>query len=192
MSPMLYNSLRQLCDQHVQTTISTYENEMDQDLFLRLLDQGWKTHCRQMSNIRSIFLVLDRCYVLQNTSIPSLWDMGLDIFRTHIVSNISIQTKTTEGLLALIQKEREGQSIDRQLIKSLLRMLSDLQMYTSVFEEQFMRASHQLYSVEGQSLVESCEVLEYIHHVDRRLKEEAERLSFYLDQSTKKPLIGCF
>ena len=191
MSPTLYNSLRQLCDHHIQTTVASYESEMDRDLFLGLLDQGWKTHCKQMGNIRSIFLVLDRCYILQNTSIPSIWDMGLELFRSHIINNTIIQTKTTDGLLALIQKEREGQSIDRQLIKSLLRMLSDLQVYTTVFESHFMKASHQLYSNEGQQMVQSCKVLEYIRHVDKRLNEETERLSLYLDHSTKKPLISC-
>lgn len=191
MSAMLYNGLRQLCHSYILTTVSAYETQMDRDLFLKQLETGWKTHCKQMSNIRSIFIVLDRCYVLQNTSIPSLWDMGLELFRSHIVNNTNIKLKSTDGLLSLIHKERQGESVDRQLIKSLLRMLSDLQVYHSVFEEQFMLASHQLYSAEGQRLVASSKVLTYIHHVERRLNEETERLSLYLDHSTNKLLIAC-
>lgn len=34
----------------------------------------------------------------------------------------------------LIEKERQGDTVDRTLLKSLLRMLSDLQIYQEAFE----------------------------------------------------------
>ena len=55
-------------------------------------------------------------------------DMGLDLFRVHIISNSTVQHRTVDGLLLLIEKERQGEAVDRQLLKSLLRMLSDLQV----------------------------------------------------------------
>ena len=55
-------------------------------------------------------------------------DMGLDLFRVHIISNNVVQTRTVEGILLLIERERTGETVDRQLLKSLLRMLSDLQV----------------------------------------------------------------
>ena len=55
-------------------------------------------------------------------------DMGLDIFRVNIINNQTIKYKSLNGLLSLIEKERNGEIVDRQLIKSLLRMLSDLQV----------------------------------------------------------------
>lgn len=55
-------------------------------------------------------------------------DMGLDLFRTHIISHQIVQAKTVNGLLQLIERERGGEAVDRQLLKSLLRMLSDLQV----------------------------------------------------------------
>lgn len=33
-------------------------------------------------------------------------DMGLDLYRKHIMSNDVVQTRTVEGLLLLIEKER--------------------------------------------------------------------------------------
>ncbi|WAR28751.1 CUL4A-like protein [Mya arenaria] len=112
---------------------------------------------REAIMIRSIFLFLDRTYVLQNSAIL---DMGLDLFRTHIVGHRIVQNRTVEGLLQLIERERTGEAVDRGRLKSLLRMLSDLQ------------------------------VPEYLHHVEKRLEEENERLLHYLDQSTKKPVIS--
>jgi len=60
--------------------------------------------------------------------------MGLNLFGRHIVLNILVQTRTVDGLLMLIEKERQGDAVDRTLLKSLLRMLSDLQIYQDAFE----------------------------------------------------------
>lgn len=85
----------------------------------------------------------------------------------------------------LIEKERQGDSVDRTLLKSLLRMLSDLQIYQDAFETKFLIATERLYAAEGQRLMQELDVPEYLAHVDKRLQEENERLLHYLDTSTK-------
>ncbi|KFM58691.1 Cullin-4A, partial [Stegodyphus mimosarum] len=155
------------------------------------MNECWQDHCRQMIMIRSIFLFLDRTYVLQTPGVSSLWDLGLDMFRTHIISNSLVQNKTVDGLLQLIEKERNGETVDKGLLKNLLRMLSDLQIYQQAFEVKFLEATEQLYAAEGQRLMQELEVPLYLAHVDRRIVEEWERLLYYLDHSTKKLLIQC-
>ena len=59
-------------------------------------------------------------------------DMGLDLFRSHIVGQHIVETRTVDGLLQLIERERTGETVDRHLLKSLLRMLSDLQVRSLV------------------------------------------------------------
>ena len=56
--------------------------------------------------IRSIFLYLDRTYVLQTAGLKSLWDMGLDLFRTNIMDDVSLKQATVSGICAEIEKER--------------------------------------------------------------------------------------
>ena len=111
--------------------------------------------------------------------------MGLELFRLHIISNTIVQGRTVDGLLLLIERERNGEAIDKQLLKSLLRMLSDLQIYEEAFEHHFLSATDQLYAAEGQRLMETSNVPNYLHHIDRRFNEESERLLHYLDQSTR-------
>lgn len=55
-------------------------------------------------------------------------DMGLELFRNHIISDKLVQTKTIDGILLLIEQERNGEAVDRSLLRSLLSMLSDLQV----------------------------------------------------------------
>ena len=58
----------------------------------------------------------------------SFRDMGLELFRMHIISNKYVQLRCVDGILELIEKERMGEAVDRLLLKNLLRMLSDLQV----------------------------------------------------------------
>lgn len=111
--------------------------------------------------------------------------MGLDLFRTHIALNSLVQKRTVDGLLMLIEKERNGDAVDRGLLKCLIRMLCDLQIYASAFEDKFLAATRQLYQAEGQRKMQELDVPEYLQHVDKRLSEENERLLHYLDASTK-------
>uniref|UniRef100_A0A8C5U806 Cullin 4B n=1 Tax=Malurus cyaneus samueli TaxID=2593467 RepID=A0A8C5U806_9PASS len=186
ISANLYKQLRQICEDHIKAQIHQFREYP----FLAKIDKCWQDHCRQMIMIRSIFLFLDRTYVLQNSMLPSIWDMGLELFRTHIISDQKVQNKTIDGILLLIERERNGEAIDRSLLRSLLSMLSDLQIYQDSFEHRFLEETNRLYAAEGQRLMQEREVPEYLHHVNKRLEEEADRIITYLDQSTQKPLIA--
>ncbi|XP_069493252.1 cullin-4A [Ambystoma mexicanum] len=192
VSPTLYKQLRQVCEEHVKSQIVQFrEDSMDRFLFLKKINKCWQDHCRQMIMIRSIFLFLDRTYVLQNSMLPSIWDMGLELFRSHVISDKMVQDKTIDGILLLIERERNGETVDRSLLRSLLSMLSDLQVYKDCFEQKFFVETNRLYATEGQRLMQEREVPEYLHHVNKRLEEEGDRVMTYLDHSTQKPLIVC-
>ncbi|NXN85041.1 CUL4A protein, partial [Bombycilla garrulus] len=199
VSATLYKQLRQVCEEHVKAQILQFReypfvmhrDSLDSLLFLKKINKCWQDHCRQMIMIRSIFLFLDRTYVLQNSVLPSIWDMGLELFRNHIISDKQVQTKTIDGILLLIERERNGEAVDRSLLRSLLSMLSDLQVYKESFEQRFLEETNCLYAAEGQRLMQEREVPEYLHHVNKRLEEEGDRVITYLDHSTQKPLIAC-
>ena len=106
-----------------------------------------------------------------------------------ILKSFLVQTRTVDGILMLIEQERHGDMVDRSLLKSLLRMLSDLQIYKDAFEKKFLLATEKLYAAEGQRLINERDIPEYLNHVERRIKEENERLVHYLDPSSKWQLI---
>ncbi|XP_058053997.1 cullin-4A [Anopheles bellator] len=190
MDSQLYVNLTSLAEQHVKSNITPFLAEsVDKLVYLKKMNDCWQSHCQQMIMIRSIFLYLDRTYVLQNPTVHSIWDMGLELFRDHIAQNGLVQTRTVDGILILIEKERHGEAVDRTLLKSLLRMLSDLQIYREAFEQKFLVATKHLYQSEGQAKMEELDVPDYLQHVDKRLQEENERLLHYLDSCTKHQLI---
>ena len=47
----------------------------------------------------------------QAVSKKSLWDMGLQIFRAHLNQRAEVSRKTVQGLLALVERERNGDQV---------------------------------------------------------------------------------
>uniref|UniRef100_A0A8C7TI34 Cullin 4B n=1 Tax=Oncorhynchus mykiss TaxID=8022 RepID=A0A8C7TI34_ONCMY len=193
ISAKLYKQLQVVCEDHIKAQIDQFREYLFLTLFLKKIDKCWQDHCRQMIMIRSIFLFLDRTYVLQNSMLPSVWDMGLELFRFYIISDMKVQSKTIDGILLLIERERSGETVDRSLLRSLLSMLSDLQVWLRPFTQGMGKPTQWIscpIRPVNQPLAPTPVVPDYLHHVNKRLEEEADRVITYLDQSTQKPLIA--
>lgn len=89
--------------------------------------------------------------------------------------------------------DREGDLIDRQLIKSCIYMLDGLylndeeeestRLYLTSFEPEFLRASREFYHNEGASLLQEADAGTFCKHARRRVNEEQDRC-----RSTLSPL----
>ena len=53
----------------------------------RQVEKTWEDLCAQMLTIRQIFLYLDRSYVIAASGVRSLFEMGLQLFRTHLAAH---------------------------------------------------------------------------------------------------------
>ncbi|ORX96044.1 cullin 4 [Basidiobolus meristosporus CBS 931.73] len=190
MANSLYRKLKAVCEEHsIEQMKALKSNVTANEAFLTTTDSHWRSYCRQMMMIRSIFLYLDRTYVLQTSGLLSLWDMGLCLFREHVMDSKEIWKKTLDGLLYLIEKERSGESVNRAILKSLLRMLMDLEMYSSGFEGAFLESTERFYHKAGNVQLHALEVSRYLLYVEQKLQEEKLRAVHYLDKETSRPLI---
>ncbi|KAJ3105780.1 Cullin-4B [Phlyctochytrium planicorne] len=143
---------------------------------------------------------LKQTYVLQTANLKSIWELGLFIFRTHIISEPSLKAATVSGLLDLIERDRSGDIVSRDLLGSIIRMFVDLNMYTTDFEAPFLSRTELYYLDEGDKIVGEfpdtegwLAVSRYLHHIDSRIKQESARCATgtgYLIHSTRKPLIA--
>lgn len=61
-----------------------------------------------MLTIRSIFLYLDRTFVLSTPGLKSLWDAGLAAFRRLLGRHPEAERKAVRGLLLLVERDRSG------------------------------------------------------------------------------------
>ncbi|XP_076820896.1 cullin-4A-like [Clavelina lepadiformis] len=185
----LYSQLKEVCESHIKQQVHIFDDDVDGEAFLRRLDQLWQDHCQQTIMIRCIFLVLDRTYVLQNSMLPSLWDLGLDLFRENVLNLEHVRDRSLGGLLQLIKRERHGDTINRTLLRNLLSMFSDLQIYHSLFEKRFLIETEQMYAEEGRAKKNELEVHDYLLHTERRIAEERDLCLSCMDSSTLPLLI---
>ena len=184
--------------------------------FLSRVDECWSDHCASTLTTRSIFLYLDRAYCAKTPGVKGVWDLGLMLFRASLVggdeeggggggvgnaSNSGVTVveedvgeivrKTTRGLLASIQRERDGEAVDRARIKRLTAALVNLGLYADHFECAFLDHSAAYYRAEGTRAAQSSDAAGFLTHCEARLAEEEDRASTYLDASTRRTLTRC-
>eukprot|EP00850_Spirogloea_muscicola_P020727 SM000224S07115 [mRNA] locus=s224:78499:84282:- [translate_table: standard] len=92
-------------------------------------------------------------------------------------------------LPGLARIDRMGETVDRALLKHLLRMFSALGTYVESFERAFLEGTADFYAAEGARYMQQTDTPDYLKHVELRLHEENERCLQYLDASTRKLLI---
>ncbi|ORY70774.1 Cullin family-domain-containing protein [Leucosporidium creatinivorum] len=136
-----------------------------------------KRYLEQVLLIRSVFLHLDRTYVLKEQGLLSLWEMGLDQFRHAVVENEAVATRTTAGLLSLVQKERDGDLIPRPLLSSIITLLTTFSSHSlsTLFTTPFLTSTRQYFKLEAARLAAELEPSDYLKQINRRLGEEGER-----------------
>ncbi|RWR78397.1 cullin-3A-like protein isoform X1 [Cinnamomum micranthum f. kanehirae] len=151
-------------------------------LFLEVLNRKWEDHNKALQMIRDILMYMDRTYVPSSSKTP-VHELGLNLWRDNIIHSSKIQTRLLTTLLELVHKERMGEVINRGLMRNIIKMLMDLgsSVYQEDFEKPFLEVSATFYRVESQQFIECCDCSEYLRKAEKRLNEEMERVSHYLD-----------
>ena len=134
LAPKYYAKLAALVDAQTRELVAGLERRRsaecgDASSFLKAVEETWEAHCEQTLTIRSIFLYLDRTYVIQTHGVRSIWDMGLAAFRRYYDSHPEMGTRVTHGVLSMIASERGGEVIPRSLLRNVCRMLTSLGLY---------------------------------------------------------------
>eukprot|EP01132_Coremiostelium_polycephalum_P004125 gene4125-5161_t len=188
---ILYNKLRHLVDKHLKSIATIVAAAFD-EYFLQELNKRWSDHKTSMLMIRDILMYMDRIYV-DKTKVPTVYDMGLHLFRDNVVHSPLIKDRLLNTLLSLVQKERAGEVIDRILMKNITHMLIDLgvnskSVYVEDFEKPLLDKTVIFYQGESQSFISTCSCPDYMKKVEICLREELERVSHYLDSSSEPKL----
>lgn len=124
---------------------------------------------------------------------PSIYTTALILFKEHVLDSAltpqdpsnSIRLVLEHTILDMIRMERNGEVIDRNLIRACCHMLEGLydsttedenrKLYLLEFEPKFLQASQDFYRKEGQDLLANADASTFCSHARRRLKEEEER-----------------
>lgn len=157
--------------------------------FLEELNRKWTDHNKALQMIRDILMYMDRTFVPTSHK-TTVHDLGLNLWKEHVVHSVNIQTRLLNTLLDLILRERTGEVINRGLMRNIIKMLMDLgsSVYQEDFEKPFLDVSSDFYRVESQRFIECCDCGDYLKKAERRLNEEIERVSHYLDAKSESKI----
>ncbi|KAI8144380.1 cullin 4 [Fennellomyces sp. T-0311] len=192
-----YNLGEKLCDQ-LYAECSNYVKQEFERLEKQVIGNGrdylikvnswWTVYCDQLSQIRGIFLYLDR--TTASSLYGSLWNLGMKLFGEVYQTCDRVKGRVIENALILVHCERDNKDADTPLLQSVLHMLIDLKRYHKDFEPRLLEESRKYYDAEGDRLVHEMDMSKYLEHVAYRLHQEIQHINArkLFDKSTKVPL----
>lgn len=186
--PKLYEKLTENMKEHLEEMRTCVEAAQG-GLFLEELERKWNDHNKALTMIRDILMYMDRTYIPTNKK-TAVFDLGLELWRDTIVRSPMIHGRLLDTLLELIHRERTGEVINRCLMRTTTKMLMTLgsSVYQDDFERPFLEVSASFYSGESQQFIDCYSCGDYLKLAERRLSEESERVSQYMDVKTNEKI----
>mmetsp|Transcript_7376 Transcript_7376/g.11800 ORF Transcript_7376/g.11800 Transcript_7376/m.11800 type:complete len:728 (+) Transcript_7376:45-2228(+) len=163
------------------------------DTLLSVLVEKWNDHTTTMTMIRDILMYMDKTFVVQHNKDP-VYELGLKVFQECVVRHPNVKGRVLGMVLANIENERNGELIDRDVIRRVLQILVDLgikspSFYESFFEQEFLRVTKQFYRQEALEYIQVNTCPDYVLKAESRLEEELARAHHYLHSSTESKLL---
>jgi cullin 3 len=168
------------------------ERRITGEKFLKGLKESWEDHNLCMHMTTDVLMYMDRVFCSDNHR-PSIFTTAMGLFRDHILRANMLSTGgdlvhfdiLNAVILDQIQMEREGDVIDKNLIRSCVYMLEGLyetdedrekeKLYLTVFEPEFLKTSVVFYQNECLSLLRQANASIWLRQTQKRLLEEADR-----------------
>lgn len=190
-SEQLYLKYREAFNRYITDKVMPSLREHRDEVLLKELWIRWENHKLMVRWLSRFFNYLDRYYVLRHSLHP-LKDVGLLCFKDLVYEDI--KKKTKDGVLRLVEKEREGELIDRTLVKNILGIFIEVGMggmesYEKDFEGFLLQETAAFYKRKAAEWIEQDSCPDYMLKAEQCLKEEEERVENYLHASTRTKLL---
>ncbi|PGH33409.1 Cullin 3 [[Emmonsia] crescens] len=185
----------------VDTLDQANERRIAGERFLLRLKEVWEDHQLCMGMITDVLMYMDRV-ILQDKLRPSIYVTAMCLFRDYVLKSdiggdrpITVADVFEATVLFMIRLEREGNIIDRALIRHCVYMLEGLyetdkeeesgKLYVTSFEPSFLESSRLFYLAEGQRLLATADASTFCKRVAERLQEEEDRCRYTLSPVTE-------
>lgn len=198
----LYNKLIDYLKQHLDDLVTQSKAHTDEAL-LAFYIKEWGRYTVAAKYIHHLFRYLNRHWVKREIdegkkNIYDVYTLHLVQWRKELFEKVS--TKVMDAVLKLVEKQRNGETIEHSQIKQVVDSFvslgldeadpskSTLDVYRFHFERPFLTATKEFYLAESKQFVAENSVVEYMKKAETRLSEEEERVRMYLHQDIAIPL----
>lgn len=114
----LYKNLKQSIEKNILRYNDDFATLTD-DEFLNKFNELWNNHQISLRMISDICMYLDRNFV-EKKNLPKTYPMGMSLFKKQVFRNPSNYRRFIENVLGEINKERNGEIIDKNMIRNSL------------------------------------------------------------------------
>ena len=190
-----YNWSRELYQRHgetidrylSQTVLPALRDRSGQGspVLLAELKLRWGNHQIMNKWLKKFFTYLDRYYV-KHHSLPTLTQAGLRCFRTRIYDEM--KPEITAAIIGLINDEREGNLIDKSLVKSIVELYEEMGMdsldcYNLDLEELLLTNTREYYARKREDWINDSTPA-YLIKAENSLEAERQRVKDYLNTNS--------
>ncbi|PSN70631.1 cullin-2 [Corynespora cassiicola Philippines] len=199
----LYKHLIDYLKAHLQGVQARSKEHVDEALLIFYIKE-WNRYTTAGQYNNHLFRYLNRHWVKREM------DEGkkniYDIYTLHLVRwkedmFTGTQESVMRSVLKLVEKQRNGETIEQSHIKAVVDSFvslgldesdsskSTLDVYKEYFEKPFLEATAEYYTNESKQFLAENSVVEYMKKAEARLDEEKERVPLYLLNEIMTPLM---
>ncbi|KAI8522729.1 hypothetical protein RHMOL_Rhmol13G0019500 [Rhododendron molle] len=190
-SQQLYDKYKEAFQEHINSTVLPCLREKHGEFLLKELVRRWANHKIMVRWLSRFFHYLDRYFITRRT-LPNLYEVGLTCFRDLVYEELKVAVR--DAVIVLIDQEREGDQIDRALLKNVLDIyveigMSQMEYYENDFEDELLKDSSAYYSRKASNWIVEDSCPDYMFKAEECLKKEKDRVSHYLHSSSEQKLV---
>ncbi|XP_073226493.1 cullin-1 [Cicer arietinum] len=190
-SQQLYDKYKESFEEYIISTVLPSLREKHDEFMLRELVRRWANHKIMVRWLSRFFHYLDR-YFIARRSLPPLNEVGLTCFRDLVYKELN--GKVRDAVISLIDQEREGEQIDRALLKNVLDIFVEIGMgqmdhYENDFEAAMLNDTSAYYSRKASNWILEDSCPGYMLQAEECLKREKDRVAHYLHSSSESKLL---
>lgn len=206
MGADLYKHLHSYFVKHLETVRAAAEDLSDEPL-LNYYTKEWDRYTTGASYVNRLFTYLNRHWVKREKdegrkNIYVVYILALVQWKDHFYKHIQSKNKLTSAVLKLIEKQRNGETIESDLVKKVIDSFvalgldetdtnrQNLQVYDDAFQKPFLAATEVFYKAESEQYIGDNSITEYMKKAETRLTEEENRIDMYLHASTRRSLVA--
>ena len=199
----LYRNLRHYLRQHLKGVLEQSAGYSDEAL-LAFYIREWTRYTEAAKYVHHLFKYLNRHWVKREMDegkkdVYDVYTLHLVVWRDDLF--LKLHEKVMDAVLKMVEKERNGETIEQGQIKKVVDSFvqlglddsdstkSTLEVYRFNFERPFLAATSQYYRKESMEFTVENSVVEYMKKAEARLDEEKARVDLYLHKDIQQPLM---